>query len=144
MRDYHAIKNGSLDSSFYGLTDKQAIHHLFRVASGLDSQILGETQILGQVRVSYALALEAGTTVWLLDQVFERAMEVGRLVRKKTKISEGSVSIGSLALRMIERELGNLKGRRILMIGVGKIGELVTQYLLDKEIDSVIVSNRIY
>lgn len=144
LENYHSIENGELDSCLYSLIDREAIHHLFRVASGLDSQVLGETQILGQVRSAYSLALEAGTTDWLLDRVFERAIEVGRLVRRKTKISEGSISIGSVALRMLERELGNLEGRRILIIGVGKIGKLVTKYLLDKGIDSVIVSNRTY
>ncbi|KKL11531.1 hypothetical protein LCGC14_2544880, partial [marine sediment metagenome] len=144
LGDYHSIENGGLDSYLYRFTNREAIHHLFRVASGLDSQVLGETQILGQVRSAYSLALEAGTTDWFLDRLFEKAIEVGKRVRRKTEISRGSVSIGSVALRMLERELGNLEGKKILIIGVGKIGELVTKYLLDKGIDSVIVSNRTY
>lgn len=129
---------------FYFLEDADVIRHLFQVSSGLDSQIVGESQILGQVRNAYFQAKESGMTGKYLNKLFQKAIEVGKIVREKTKISEGNISIGSVALKMIENLWGSLKGKKILIIGTGKIGELVTKYLADRGIAGTFVANRTY
>jgi len=129
---------------FYFLENEDVIKHLFRVAGGLDSQVVGESQILGQVRNAYFQAKELGITGEYLNKLFQKAIEVGKIVREKTKISEGNVSIGSVALKMIENLWGNLKGKKILIIGTGKIGELIAKYLVDRGIAGTFVANRTY
>ncbi len=129
---------------FYFLENEDVIKHLFQVAGGLDSQVVGESQILGQVRNAYCQAKELGMTGKYLNKLFQKAIEVGKIVREKTKISEGNISIGSVALKMIENLCGNLKNKKILIIGTGKIGELVAKYLVDRGITGTFVANRTY
>ncbi len=129
---------------FYTLEDVDLIGHLFRVASGLDSQVLGENQILGQVKSAWMLAKELGASSAMLDKVFEKAINVGKQVRMETKISCGNVSIGSVAITMLERKLKDLRGKSILIIGAGKIGTLVSKYLKERHSKGIFVSNRTY
>ncbi|MBU0478191.1 glutamyl-tRNA reductase [bacterium] len=129
---------------FYFLEKKEVIKHLFKVSSGIASQVVGETQILGQVKNAYFQAKESGMTNGYLDKLFQKAIEVGKIVREKTKISEGNISIGSVALKMIENLYGGLKGKKILIIGTGKISELVAKYLVDRGIAGTFVANRNY
>ncbi len=129
---------------FYILKGADAAGHIFRVASGLDSQVLGETQILGQVKTARATAGDAGAISGLLDAVFEKAVETGKKVRTETKISRGNVSLGGAAIRMIEEKFSDLQGKLILIIGAGKIGGLVSKYLKKKKIKGIFVSNRTY
>lgn len=129
---------------FYFLEEEEVIKHLFQVSSGLDSQVVGESQILGQVKNAYSQAKELGMTERYLNKLFQKAIEVGKIVHEKTKISEGNVSIGSVALKMIENLCGSLKGKKVLIIGTGKIGELVANYLMDRGITGTFVANRTY
>ncbi|MCM8787421.1 MAG: glutamyl-tRNA reductase [Candidatus Omnitrophica bacterium] len=129
---------------FYLLVDKDVIRHLFNVASGLDSQVLGETQILSQVKNAYFQAKEIGTTKKYFNKLFHKAIEVGKLIRTKTKISEGKVSVVSVALKLIESLSKNIERKKIMIIGTGKISELVVKYLKEKGIYSVFVANRTY
>jgi len=129
---------------FYVLEDADAIRHIFRVASGLDSQVLGETQILGQVKSVRKMLKDSGIVNGLLDELFEKAVDVGRVVRRETKISRGNISIGSVAMRMLEEKLKDLSDKLILIIGAGKIGALVSKYFRKRGIRGIFVSNRTY
>jgi len=121
-----------------------AIKHLFRVSCGLESMIVGEDQILGQIRKSYFDCKKAKTIDEILDIVFDRAVKVGKRVRRETRINEGSVSIGSAAVELAERETGGLRGKSILVIGAGEMGTLVAKALAEKELSGMFIANRTF
>ncbi|MCQ9208102.1 MAG: glutamyl-tRNA reductase, partial [Omnitrophica bacterium] len=133
-----------IKSYFYMLEDIDAIKHIFRVASGLDSQVLGETQILGQVKSAWSIAKEKGVSGDFLDNIFEKAIEAGKLVRSQTKISQGNVSIGSVAIKMLKDYFRKLQDKLVLIIGAGKISRLMSEYLKEQGAKSIFVSNRTY
>jgi glutamyl-tRNA reductase len=127
---------------FYILEDEQAIKHIFRVASGLDSQVLGETEILGQVKSTWLISRESGITNDFLDTVFEKAIEVGTTVRQNTRISHGNVSVGSVAIKMLRGRFRSLQDKAVLIIGAGKVAGLMSKYLKKERIKGFFVSNR--
>jgi len=129
---------------FYTLNGANVVRHIFKVACGLDSQILGETQILGQVKSSREISIQAGAICELLDNLFVEAVKAGVQVRSFTKISQGNVSIGSAAIKMLEERFDNIQDKTILVIGTGKIGGIVCNYLKDKNVKGIFVSNRTY
>ncbi|ABR55000.1 Glutamyl-tRNA reductase [Methanococcus vannielii SB] len=122
---------------------KKATLHFLNVACGMDSMILGENQILGQIKSSYHKSKELKKTSKYLENLFLKAIHVGQRVRAETKINEGGVSIGSAAVELAEMKLG-LKNRNVLLIGAGEIGTLVAKALIEKHIKAVIVANRTY
>jgi glutamyl-tRNA reductase len=128
--------------ALYTLTDEAAALHAFRVAAGLDSLIPGEAQILGQVRSAYELAHGADTAGPVLHRLFRQALRVGRRVRTETAIGENPASISSAAAELAERVFGNLEGRRILILGAGKMSDLATVNLISRGVESVFVANR--
>lgn len=132
------------DSFLYTFTGREAISHLFRVSSGLDSQVPGENQILGQVKKAYQLALEANTTNGFLKLLFHRAISVGKKVREKTDISYGKVSVGSVGVELAKKTLTSLRDKAVLILGAGKISELVVTSLGKEAVKTTIVSNRTY
>ncbi len=120
----------------------ESLLHLLRLASGLESMIIGEDQILGQMKELTQMAMKAGTTGWMLETAFKKAIQVGKRVRKETSINERSVSVGSAAVDLAEEILGELKGKSVLVIGAGETGELISRALLCREIGSLAVTNR--
>lgn len=145
LSDYHHQDLLNIEPYLYTYIDKKATLHLFNVAGGLDSQILGEVQILEQVRFAYKEAKTVEATDELLDRVFDKAIETGIRVRNKTKISsEGDISLGSLSINLIKKRLGVLKDKKVLIIGVGKISESVIKYLRNEELKATFISNRTY
>ena len=120
-----------------------AIIHLLRLASGLESMIVGEDQILGQIKKSYHTAKKYGKTTKYLDMVFLKSIHTGQRVRSETKINKGSVSIASAAIELLEKTVG-LKNKNILVIGAGEIGTLVGKVLMEKNIRAIFVANRTY
>jgi glutamyl-tRNA reductase len=128
--------------ALYTLADEAAALHLFRVAAGLDSLIPGEAQILGQVRGAYELAQEAGTAGPVLHRLYRQALRVGRRVRSETAIAENPASISSAAAELAERVFGSLEGKRILVLGAGKMSDLATVNLISRGVESVFVANR--
>jgi glutamyl-tRNA reductase len=128
--------------ALYTLADEAVALHLFRVAAGLDSLIPGEAQILGQVRGAYEVAREADTAGPVLHRLFRQALRVGRRVRSETAIGENPASISSAAAELAERVFGSLEGRRILVLGAGKMSDLATVNLISRGVDSVFVANR--
>jgi len=121
-----------------------ALHHLLRLTSGLESMIVGEDQVLGQVRDSYHLAASADTLGPFLKNIFTKALHVGQRTRAETSINEGAVSIGSAAVELAESIFGTLKGKTVMLIGAGEMGSLVAKALRDHEIKELIVANRTY
>lgn len=122
----------------------ESLLHLMRLACGLESMIIGEDQILGQMKELVQIAAKAGTTGWMLDTAFKKAIAVGKRVRKETQINERSISVGSAAVDLAQEILGDLKGRSVLVIGAGETGELISRALLAKEIGTLAVTNRTY
>ena len=120
----------------------ESLLHLLRLASGLESMVIGEDQILGQMKELTQMAMKAGTMGWVLETAFKKAIQVGKRVRRETHINERSVSIGSAAVDLAEEILGDLRGRSVLVIGAGETGELISRALLTRDIASLAVTNR--
>lgn len=123
---------------------EEAVMHLFRMTSGLESMIIGEDQILGQVKDAKRKSEREGHCGKKLDAVFTKAIHVGQVVRNKTKINQGSISIGSAAVDLAEEHLGDLKDKNVLVIGAGKMGTLVAKALAEKNLKAIFVANRTY
>ncbi|AEH61333.1 glutamyl-tRNA reductase [Methanosalsum zhilinae DSM 4017] len=121
-----------------------SLDHLLRLACGLESMIVGEDQILGQIKELYLTAKKAGATGQILDTAFRKATQVGKRVRNETNINKGAVSIGSAAVDLAEEIIGNLRGKRILVIGAGEMGTLVARALTNREIDVIYIANRTF
>lgn len=121
-----------------------AISHLFYLASGLESMVMGEDQILGQVRTAFVEARKHGTANLVLSRVFMKAINIGRKVRTETKINEGSVSISSAAVDLAEKELGDLTSKKALVIGAGEMAALAAETLKRHEPAQILIANRTY
>lgn len=122
----------------------EAVLHLFRMTSGLESMIIGEDQILGQVKDAKLKSEREGHCGKKLDAIFTKAIHVGQVVRNKTKINQGSISIGSAAVDLAEENLGDLQDKNVLVIGAGKMGTLVAKALAEKNLKAIFVANRTY
>lgn len=131
-------------SGFFLHEGKGALRHLFALASGIDSMIVGEDQIIGQLKKALADAQEAGTASSFLEHCVNKAVHVGVEVRKRTLINRGAVSIGSAAVHLAETEIGSLEGKHILVVGSGEMGLLVAQALAEKNLTAMYVANRTY
>lgn len=125
----------------YKLDAAEAARHLFRVVSGLDSMVLGETEIFGQVKAAYQTALASGTTSRALNKLFQQAFSVGKKVRNETTIQRGSTSVGSVAVDLAEK-VHDLKQCRVMLVGAGEMSRTCAQSLLSRGARSIIVSNR--
>jgi len=135
--DISEIKNFTYCHTLYDM-----IRHTFRVASGLDSMLLGETQIIGQLRKAYMDAVEYEATNRVINTLFQLALTVGKRVRTETGIDRNAVSISYAAVELAKHYLGNLNKHQVLIIGAGKMSELTARHLVDSGIPGVIVSNR--
>jgi glutamyl-tRNA reductase len=124
--------------------NSKCLEHLLRVASGLESMMVGEDQILGQVKEFYCLAKEMGGVGEILDIVFKKAINVGKKVRNRTSINKGAVSIGSAAVQLAENRLGSFKDKKVLIVGAGEMGTLVARALAHKNADVILVANRTF
>ena len=131
-------------SGFFILEGREALRHLFSLASGIDSMIVGEDQIIGQLKKALADGQDAGTSSSLLELCINKAVHVGVEVRKRTMINRGAVSVGSAAVLLAESQLGSLEGKHILVIGSGEMGLLVAQALAAKHLTAMYVANRTY
>ncbi|WP_413826993.1 MULTISPECIES: glutamyl-tRNA reductase [unclassified Methanobrevibacter] len=121
-----------------------SIIHLFRMTSGLESMIVGEDQILGQIKDSKKVADKENHCGKILDTIFLKAIHVGQEVRQKTMINQGSVSIGSAAVDLAEEIIGDLRGKCVLVIGAGEMGTLVAKAIAEKDLKAIFVANRTY
>lgn len=123
---------------------ESAVMHLLRMTSGLESMIVGEDQILGQVKDAKHKAMKNHHCGRGLDTIFTKAIHVGQVVRNKTNINKGSVSIGSAAIDLAEKHIGCLDDKSVLVIGAGKMGKLVAKALAEKDLNAIFVANRTY
>jgi glutamyl-tRNA reductase len=138
------IEVEELQEYLYSFTCEQAIEHLFRVASGLDSMILGEMEILGQVARAYQFACENSACNSVLNVLFQRALKVGKQVRNQTRIGTGASSVGAAAVELARKTFGDIQGRSILLIGAGEVGRLVARNIANNGASQVMVCNRSY
>jgi glutamyl-tRNA reductase len=127
---------------FYHKVKVDAAHHLCRVVSGLDSMLLGETEIFGQVKAAYHAALEAGATGAILNRLFQRAFGVGKKVRTETSIQEGATSVGNVAVDLAEKIFGHLKDSQVMILGAGEMCRITAQSLVSRGARSIFVTNR--
>ena len=144
LEEFHRVPRSSYQPYLYRCRGREAASHLFRVASGLDSMILGEPQILGQVRECYETAVERNAAGPILSRAFHQALKVGKQVRNRTDICRSAVSVSYAAVELARRVLGSLDNRSVLLIGAGRMGELAAQAMADDRATRVVVTNRTY
>jgi glutamyl-tRNA reductase len=142
LASFHRMNPDELGGSLYRHRDLDVVRHLYRVAAGLDSMLLGEAEILGQVREAYRIALDHGATGPVLNRMFQGALEVGKRVRSETEIGTRPVSVAFAGVKLSERIFGSLKNHSALILGAGDTGELVVTHLRDRGIGGLRVSNR--
>lgn len=130
------------EEPFYRHDKAGAARHLCKVVSGLDSMLLGETEIFGQVKQAYHAAHAAGTTGPVLNKLFQKVFSVGKKVRTQTSIQEGSTSIGNVAVELAEKIFGHLKNSEVMVLGAGEMSRLTAQALVSRGAKSIIVANR--
>ena len=144
LRDYFAVDPSRFESHLYEFRENEAVRHVFRVASSLDSMVVGEPQILGQVKEAYATARAVGAVRAQLDQLLTRAFAVAKRVRTETAVGSSSVSVASVAVELAEKIFGNLQGKSVYLVGAGKMSELAARHLLAHGAASIFVANRTY
>src|SRR5690606_20274137 len=142
LSEYHGLALKELASCSYVLWGEEAVRHMMRVASGLDSMVLGEPQILGQLKTAYAKAQEASTVGGLLDRLFQRTFSVAKRVRTSTRIGENPVSVAFAAVHLAQRIFSDLQETRALLIGAGETIELVARHLREAGVRHMTVANR--
>jgi glutamyl-tRNA reductase len=140
--DHSSIDPTALARVSYTHRDERAVRHLFRVAAGLDSMVVGESEIQGQVRAALGLAREEGCLGVLLEPALRGALVAGRRVRSETRLAEGAVSVSSVAVELARTALGDLNDRRALLIGAGRAAEATARALLGHGLREVVVANR--
>lgn len=126
----------------YSHVDDQAVRHIFRVASSLDSMVVGEPQVLGQVRQAYSVALEAGTAGRVLNRLIHQTFRVAKRVRSETGIAANAVSISYMAVELGKKIFGSLKGQSVLLVGAGEMAELSARHLINAGVSKVLIANR--
>jgi glutamyl-tRNA reductase len=142
LSEFHSVRMDVLGVSLYHHYDREAVRHLFRVAAGLDSMMLGEAEILGQVREAYRLAHEQGATGPVLNRLFQGALEVGKRVRTETELGTRPMSVASAGVKLAERIFGKLHDHSALVLGAGTISEQVVSQLRDRGVAHLYVMNR--
>ena len=142
--DYHEVSPVELEDHFYSYRNEEAVEHLFRVSSSLDSMILGEAQILGQVKDAYSLAKDLRSTGLVLNQLFKKAFSIAKKVREETGIAERSVSISSAAVELAQKIFDDLENRTVMLVGTGEMAELAAKHLISYGVKTVYVTSRTY
>jgi glutamyl-tRNA reductase len=142
LSEFHSVRPDVLRGALYHHYDREAVRHLFRVSTGLDSMLLGEAEILGQVREAYRFAHEQGATGPVLNRLFQGALEVGKRVRTETELGARPMSVAAAGVKLAERIFGKLTERTALVLGAGTISEQVLSTLRDRGIAHLFVMNR--
>ncbi len=144
VREFYGFELESFRKYIYEHHDREAVRHVFRVASSLDSMIVGEPQILGQVKEAYATARAVGAVNSQLDTLMTRAFAVAKRVRTETAVATSAVSIASVAVDLAKKIFGNLQGKSVYLVGAGKMCELAARHLLAHGAEKIYVANRTY
>src|SRR6202042_2949872 len=144
MREYFETDLSPFETHLYEFKEDEAVRHIFRVAASLDSMVVGEAQILGQVKEAYATARAVGAVRGQLDQLLSRAFAVAKRVRSETAVGSSSVSIASVAVELAKKIFGTLEGKTVFIVGAGKMSELAARHLMAHGCASIFVANRTY
>ena len=136
------VERGYMDRYFYFYRGRQALIHLFRVASGLDSMVLGETQILGQTKSAFEFSLKNGYSKDRFTQIYQRMLNTAKTVRRETGVSTGSVSVGSIAAQLAKNIFETLHDKRVTLIGAGEMCELAAEHLMSSGVRRITIVNR--
>lgn len=142
LSNFHELPPNTLNGHIYRHSDHNAIKHLFRVASSLDSMVVGESQILGQVKEAYQHAINAGTIGRVLSQLMHRALTVAKRIRTETGVAQNPVSVSSVAVELARKIFEDLSDKTVLLVGAGEMGELAARSLIDAGTSRLIVTNR--
>ncbi|HEX5399808.1 MAG TPA: glutamyl-tRNA reductase, partial [Verrucomicrobiae bacterium] len=140
----HRARNDTLGDELYSFAEPQSLHHLFKVACGLDSMVLGETEIFGQLKAAYEIAFRHGHTGARLNKAFQRAFHVAKHVRTETRIQRGSVSVASVAVELAEKIFSSLGDRELLVIGAGDTSEKVARAMVSRGARNIVVAGRTF
>ena len=142
LEQHFSIDASVLRPHIYEYRDSEAVRHLFRVAASLDSMVVGEPQILGQVKDAYAAGREAGTVLSQLDPLLQSAFAAAKKVRSETEIGSSTVSIASVAVDLAQKIFGSLQGKTVFLVGAGKMSELAARHLIRHGAGKILVTNR--
>jgi len=142
LQSYLGIETTSLRPHTYEYRETDAVQHLFRVASSLDSMVIGEPQILGQVKESYTAARSVGAVQTHLEKLLQSTFTVAKKIRTETQIGSSAVSIASVAVDLAKKIFGSLEEKRVLLVGAGKMSELAARHLMQQGADTIFVTNR--
>lgn len=144
LRDYFHLDPSEFDQHLYEFREHEAVQHLFRVACSLDSMVVGEPQILGQLKEAYAVARAVGAVQSNLDALLTRSFAIAKRIRTETAIASSAVSVASVAVELAKKIFGDLKGKNVYLVGAGKMSELAARHLLANGAGSIFVANRTY
>jgi glutamyl-tRNA reductase len=142
LDEYFSVPAATLRPHLYEFREREAVRHLFRVAASLDSMVVGEPQILGQVKESYNVAKQAGAVAQTLEKLLQSAFTVAKKVRSETQIGSSSVSIASVAVDLSRKIFGSLSGKSVLLVGAGKMSELALRHLIQHGARHILLANR--
>jgi glutamyl-tRNA reductase len=142
LADTRQVQREWVTPYLYHFEDSEAIRHLFRVAASLDSMVIGEPQILGQLKSAYSLAKEHGAVTGFMDVLLTRAFNVAKRVRSETDIGESAVSISYAAVELAREIFGSLEGKKVMIVGAGKMSELAARHLKRSGVGQILVTNR--
>ena len=144
LRSYFQLEPAAYEPHLYEYRENEAVRHLFRVTASLDSMVVGEPQILGQVKEAYATARAVGAVHSQLDQLLTRAFAVAKRVRTETAVGSSAVSVASVAVELAKKIFGSLHGKQVYLVGAGKMSELAARHLIAHGAASIFVANRTY
>lgn len=144
LANFHSINREAIDRSLYILKGRDAVRHIFRVASSLDSMVVGEPQILGQLKEAFEIALQKRTTDYILNKVIKKAISVAKRVRIETKIAENAVSISFAAVELAKKIFIDLSNKTFMLLGAGEMAELAARHLISSGVKNVIIANRTF
>lgn len=144
LADFHKIESGTFSPYMYHYKDDRAVNHLFLVTASLDSMVLGESQILSQVKEAYTMASMEEATGKVMNQLFQQALNVAKIVHTKTSIGKRKVSISSVAVEFAEKIFQDFTGKMVLVVGAGEMCELLLKHLYEKGARTIVVANRTF
>ncbi len=144
LSQYHRVPLKEFEKNLYSFMGEEAVKHIFRVASSLDSMVVGEPQILGQIKSAYEMAVESKTSGIILHRLLHRAFHVAKRVRTETKIGDSAVSVSSVAIELAQKIFETLEKKTVLLIGAGEMCELAARHLVSGGVEKVWVTNRTY
>jgi glutamyl-tRNA reductase len=142
IASYHQVAQQEFKAALYRRTDREVVRHIYRVAAGLDSMLLGESEILGQVREAYRVAMDHGATGRVLNRLFQSALEVGKRIRTETQIATRPMSVAFAGVKQAEALLRGLENQRVLIVGAGVTSEQVVKHLCDRGVPQLRILNR--